>query len=56
MWMGCEPCWRGGVYTYVEQRMAKQSAADEVPNVPVSKHKTQIGFASFLDNGKEYFL
>jgi hypothetical protein len=31
MWMGCEPCWRGGVYTYVEQRMAKQTAADEVP-------------------------
>ena len=26
MWMDCEPCWRGGVYTYVEQRMAKQGA------------------------------
>jgi hypothetical protein len=49
MWMGCESCWRGGVYTYVEQRMAKQSAADEVlldntfaikpcPNVPLARH------------------
>jgi hypothetical protein len=24
----CEPCWRGGAYTCVEQRMAMQGGAD----------------------------
>jgi len=35
MWMFCEPCWRGRVYVYMEQRKAKQNAADELPEQAV---------------------
>jgi CDP-diacylglycerol pyrophosphatase len=47
VWLFCEPCWRGRVYVYMEQRKAKQNAADELPEQAViritinpKKHKT----------------
>ena len=44
MWMGCEPCWRGRVYAYMEQRKATQGGADGVFRTclwPNTKHKAQ---------------
>jgi hypothetical protein len=37
MWMGCEPCWRGRVYAYMEQRKAKQNAADAIPEHAIGR-------------------
>jgi hypothetical protein len=37
MWMGCKPCWRGRVYAYMEQRKAKQNAADAIPEHAIGR-------------------
>jgi hypothetical protein len=42
MWMICEPCWRGRVYAYMEQRKARQSAADGLPDHAVVRTQNTI--------------
>jgi hypothetical protein len=42
MWMICEPCWRGRVYAYMEQRKATQGSADELSEQAFVQHKTHL--------------
>jgi hypothetical protein len=44
MWMGCESCWRGRVYAYMEQRKAKQTAADGLPERAVVRSQNKLSF------------
>jgi hypothetical protein len=42
MWMICEPCWRGRVYAYMEQRKVTQSAADGLPEHAIIRTQNKI--------------
>ena len=39
MWMICEPCWRGRVYAYMEQRKARKAPQLELSITPSAEHK-----------------